>query len=146
MSLNRYSKPLTENGLAQAIADVGKRTGLSGARVSPHTFRHSFARMYLDNSGDVYKLSRSLEHSETGAAEEHLKDFKSRDTHKKYDTYYPVNRLKQANKTGNKKSDGFLNSRLQRRCWRCNFRPFMVARSACEALASIGGFSGFDGL
>jgi integrase/recombinase XerD len=106
--LNRYGKPLTDSGIAQAIADIGKRAGLSGVRVSPHTFRHTFARMYLDNGGDVYKLSRSLGHSEIGTTEEYLKDFKSRDARKEHDTYSPVNRLKQANKTGNKKSDSLF--------------------------------------
>ena len=50
--------------------------------------------MYLDNGGDVYKLSRSLGHSEIGTTEEYLKDFKSRDARKEYGTYSPVNRLK----------------------------------------------------
>lgn len=106
--LNRYGKPLTNSGIAQAIADIGKRAGVSGVRVSPHTFRHTFARMYLDNGGDVYKLSRSLGHSEIGTTEEYLKDFKSRDARKEHDTYSPVNRLKQAKNTQNKKSDSLF--------------------------------------
>ena len=56
----------------------------------------------------MYKLSRSLGHSEIGTTEEYLKDFKSRDARKEHDTYSPVNRLKQANKTGNKKSDSLF--------------------------------------
>jgi len=64
--------------------------------------------MYLDNGGDVYKLSRSLGHSEIGTTEEYLKDFKSRDARKEHDTYSPVNRLKQAKNTHNKKSDSLF--------------------------------------
>lgn len=108
MFLNRYGKPLTDSGIAQAIADIGKRAGLSGVRVSPHTFRHTFARMYLDNGGDVYKLSRPLGHSEIGTTEEYLKNFKSRDARKEHDTYSPVNRLKQSNNRVANKSDALF--------------------------------------
>ena len=120
-----------------AIADIGKRAGLSGVRVSSHTFRHTFARMYLDNGGDVYKLSRSLRYSEIRATEEYLKDFNSCDASKEHDAYSPVNRLKQAKNTHNKKSDSLYSNKLQRRCWRGDFWPFIVVHSACEALGSI---------
>ena len=73
--LNRYGEPLTDSGIAQTIADIGKRAGLSNVRVSPHTFRHTFAVMYLNNGGDVYKLSRTLGHSEMGTTEEYSKGF-----------------------------------------------------------------------
>jgi site-specific recombinase XerD len=106
--LNRWGKPLTPSGIIQAINEIGKRAGLSGVRVSPHTFRHTFARMYLANGGDVYKLSRSLGHSEIGVTEEYLKDFKSRDARKDHESYSPVNRIKQAKRVQHKRSDNLF--------------------------------------
>jgi site-specific recombinase XerD len=106
--LNRYGKPLTDSGIAQTIADIGKRAGLSGVRVSPHTFRHTYAVMYLDNGGDVYKLSRTLGHSEIGTTEEYLKNFKSRDARKDHDNYSPVARLRSKKKQRSSKDDGMF--------------------------------------
>lgn len=106
--LNRYGKPLTDSGIAQTIADIGKRAGLSGIRVSPHTFRHTYAVMYLDNGGDVYKLSRTLGHSEIGTTEEYLKNFKSRDARKDHDNYSPVARLRSRKKQRKSKADGMF--------------------------------------
>lgn len=105
--INRYGKPLTDSGVGQVIADIGKRAGLSGVRVSPHTFRHTFSCMYLDNGGDVYKLSRSLGHSEIGTTEVYLKNFKSRNARKDHDTFSPVASLNQAKKT-RKRSDNLF--------------------------------------
>lgn len=101
--LNRYGKPLTDTGVAQTIADAGRRAGLSGVRVSPHTFRHTFAVMYLDNGGDLYKLSRLLGHSDIGTTEEYLKNFKSRQARKDQDSFSPVNRLNKSAKRDRKK-------------------------------------------
>ncbi len=106
--LNRYGKPLTDSGVAQTIADIGKRAELSGVRVSPHTFRHTYAVMYLDNGGDLYKLSRSLGHSEISTTEEYLKDFKSRDARKDHNNYSPVTRLRQSRKQHRVKSDSLF--------------------------------------
>jgi integrase/recombinase XerD len=61
--------------------------------------------MYLANGGDVYKLSRSLGHSEIGITEEYLKDFKSRDARKDHDNYSPINQIKQGKNARLKKSE-----------------------------------------
>lgn len=106
--LNRYGKPLTDSGVAQAIADAGRKAGLSNVRVSPHTFRHTFAVMYLDNGGDLYKLSRLLGHSEISTTEEYLKNFKSRQARKDQDTFSPVNRLNKSAKRARKKFGGMF--------------------------------------
>lgn len=106
--LNRYGKPLTDSGVAQAIADAGKRAGIEGVRISPHTFRHTYATMYLDNGGDVYKLSRTLGHSEIGTTEEYLKNFKSKDARKVHEDFSPVTRLKRSAKKRKSKPDNLF--------------------------------------
>jgi hypothetical protein len=54
---------LTVTGIEQMLREIEKRSKITGVRVSPHTFRHTFARMFLENGGDVYKLSLLLGHS-----------------------------------------------------------------------------------
>ncbi len=53
---------LSQRGTQQAIARLGQRAGVS-TRCSPHTFRHTFARGYLVNGGDVFSLRQILGHA-----------------------------------------------------------------------------------
>jgi integrase/recombinase XerC len=59
---SRRRTGLTARGVQQAIARLGRRAGV-GTRCSPHTFRHTFARGYLVNGGDVFSLQQILGHS-----------------------------------------------------------------------------------
>jgi site-specific recombinase XerD len=47
--------PLGRGGIQVAIRRLGRRAGVA-TRCSPHTFRHTFARGYLVNGGDVFSL------------------------------------------------------------------------------------------
>ncbi len=55
--------PLTRSGIQQMLRRCGKRAGISGVRCSPHTFRHTFAKSYLINGGDIFSLQKILGHS-----------------------------------------------------------------------------------
>ena len=54
--------PIQRRTLQRAIADLGRRAGV-GTRCSPHTFRHTFARSFLVNGGDVFSLQQILGHT-----------------------------------------------------------------------------------
>ena len=54
--------PIERRILQMAIADLGRRAGV-GTRCSPHTFRHTFARSFLVNGGDVFSLQQILGHT-----------------------------------------------------------------------------------
>src|SRR5579875_2669807 len=88
--VNRYGQPLTPNGVEQLLIDVKHRAGVEGVRVSAHTFRHTFARMYLEKGGEIYKLSRLMGHSSVEVTEEYLKDFKVRAARQEHDKFSPV--------------------------------------------------------
>ena len=88
--INLFGVPLTINGIEQLLKEVAKRAGITGVRVSPHTFRHTFARMYLENGGDVYKLSLLLGHSSVVVTENYLKDFESRNARNEQIRHSPV--------------------------------------------------------
>jgi integrase/recombinase XerC len=58
----RWGPALTARGIQLAIARLGRRAAV-GTRCSPHTFRHTFARGYLVNGGDVFSLQQILGHT-----------------------------------------------------------------------------------
>ena len=62
--LTRDGCPLTKDRLEAIIERYGKKAGITGVRVSPHTFRHTMAVTFLRNGGDVFSLQRILGHSQ----------------------------------------------------------------------------------
>jgi integrase/recombinase XerD len=62
--LTRDGHPLTKDRLEAIIERYGKKAGIAGVRVSPHTFRHTMAITFLRNGGDVFSLQRILGHSQ----------------------------------------------------------------------------------
>lgn len=55
-------KPLTYNQAYERIRLHGETAGVTGVRVSPHTFRHTFATLYVKNGGDPFSLQKILGH------------------------------------------------------------------------------------
>jgi integrase/recombinase XerC len=54
--------PLDARGIQQLVRRLKTRIGVT-ARLSPHSLRHTFARSYLVNGGDVFSLQRILGHT-----------------------------------------------------------------------------------
>jgi site-specific recombinase XerD len=61
--LTHEGYPLTKDRLEAIVERYGKKAGITGVRVSPHTFRHTMAVTFLRNGGDVFSLQRILGHS-----------------------------------------------------------------------------------
>ena len=61
--LTRDGRPLTKDRVEAIVECYGKRAGITGVRVSPHTFRHTMAVTYLRNGGDIFSLQQILGHS-----------------------------------------------------------------------------------
>jgi site-specific recombinase XerD len=61
--LTRDGHPLTKDRLEAIVEGYGRRAGITGVRLSPHTFRHTMAVTFLRNGGDVFSLQRILGHS-----------------------------------------------------------------------------------
>lgn len=55
-------KPLTYNQAYERIRLHGEKAGITDVRVSPHTFRHTFAKLYIKNGGDLFTLQKILGH------------------------------------------------------------------------------------
>lgn len=77
--VGRWGRPITPNGLDQMLRRLAEWARITGVRVSAHTFRHTYAVNYLNASGDVYKLSRLMGHSEVKITEGYLTTVKARD-------------------------------------------------------------------
>ncbi|RIV22083.1 hypothetical protein D2Q93_09395 [Alicyclobacillaceae bacterium I2511] len=45
------------------IKQYGEQAQITNVRVSPHTFRHTMAKLYILAGGDIFSLQRILDHS-----------------------------------------------------------------------------------
>jgi hypothetical protein len=59
-------------------------------RVAAHTFRHTFARFYLERGGELFDLSREMGHSTVTVTEVYLRDYHSTQARKQHSTHSPV--------------------------------------------------------
>jgi integrase/recombinase XerD len=107
--INRYRKPLNPeevnvflgrdgtalqvSGAQEVLKDIKRKSGLEDVRVSAHTFRHTFARMYLERGGEVFKLSREMGHSTVQVTETYLKEFLSTVARREHTDFSPTGQL-----------------------------------------------------
>lgn len=62
--IGKWGKPLTEGGLRAVFKELKEGTGIGGHRLSPHTFRHTFAKNFLLNGGNLFALQEILGHED----------------------------------------------------------------------------------
>jgi site-specific recombinase XerD len=84
--------PLTRNGIQQMVRRCGSRAGLTGVRCSPHTFRHTFAKNYLLNGGDIFSLQKILGHSSLASVRLYVNLFAG-DIKRQHQRFSPVDNL-----------------------------------------------------
>jgi integrase/recombinase XerD len=80
--LSRDGKMLSTNAIDQTLHRLKREAGpehFKGIRVSAHTLRHSFAVHFMEQGGDIYKLSRLLGHENITTTERYLRAFQARD-------------------------------------------------------------------
>ncbi|MGI6595436.1 MAG: tyrosine recombinase XerC [Elusimicrobia bacterium] len=59
--LNKYGKPLTARSVERLVEKYTKKAGI-GKKVTPHTFRHSFATHMLERGADLRTVQELLGH------------------------------------------------------------------------------------
>jgi integrase/recombinase XerD len=61
---NRDGGPMNRTSLLKLIMRLGKEAGISNARCSPHTFRHTCALSFLRSGGSQFALMSLLGHTD----------------------------------------------------------------------------------
>ncbi len=91
--IGRRGEPLRYFGVSSMLKEVKKASGIEGVRVSAHTFRHTFAKFYLQLGGEVFKLSREMGHSTIQITEIYLKDYRSSEARREHNAYSPIGEI-----------------------------------------------------
>lgn len=60
--LTKFGSPLTRRMTNKIIERIGEKAKVERVRLSAHTFRHTFAKNWLMNGGDIFSLQKILGH------------------------------------------------------------------------------------
>ncbi len=83
-----YGGKLAEDSLGSAIARYNKRRGVD--KTSIHLFRHTFAKLWIKNGGDIFRLQKMLGHKSIDMVKEYVNMF-GRDLKDNLEEYNPLN-------------------------------------------------------
>lgn len=70
--VSNHGNRLSQDGLKQVFRNLKDDLNIEGRRVSPHTWRHSFARNFLVNGGNVFTLQKILGHSDIATTQVYI--------------------------------------------------------------------------
>jgi len=90
--VNLNNEPLGVKGLQAAIAKYGRIAGIKGVRCSPHTFRHTFAKMAVQNGANIFELQKILGHASLEMVRVYVNLFSS-DVVSAHKRFSPVEKL-----------------------------------------------------
>jgi integrase/recombinase XerD len=90
--LNFENLPMKGRNVQERLKIYGKKARIEGVRVSPHTFRHTFAKMYIMRGGDPFSLQALLGHSTLDMVRHYINLWGS-DLQKMHRKFSPVEHL-----------------------------------------------------
>ena len=94
-----YGERFTERGMESAIKLYNLSRGVT--KTSIHLFRHTFAKFWVQNGGDVFKLQKMLGHSTLDMSREYVEMFND-DLKKGFDDINPLDQLARKNSKAGK--------------------------------------------
>lgn len=68
----RATRRMTTSCLAVLFQKLKKTLKITGEKVSCHTWRHTFAKTYLLNGGDIFSLQKILGHADIVTTKNYL--------------------------------------------------------------------------
>ncbi|MDY5665079.1 MAG: tyrosine-type recombinase/integrase [Blautia sp.] len=87
---NVAGERLSEDALKASIRDYNLSRGVQ--RTSVHVFRHTFAKLWIRNGGDVFRLQKMLGHSTLDMTRKYVNLF-SADLREGFDSYNPLDKI-----------------------------------------------------
>lgn len=81
---------MTENALKLSIRDYNAARGVK--KTSVHALRHTFAKLWIHNNGDVFRLQKMLGHSTLDMTRNYVNLF-AVDLKEGFDEYSPLDRM-----------------------------------------------------
>lgn len=74
------------------LRNYGKEAGITNKRVSPHTFRHTGALLYIMNGGDPFSLQKILGHSNMNMVRKYIQ-MTDMDVRRQHNSFSPLNSI-----------------------------------------------------
>ncbi|RTR27805.1 recombinase XerD [Robertmurraya yapensis] len=90
--VNIDNEPIAIRAIQQFIAKYGRMAGVKNVRCSPHTFRHTFAKMSVQNGADVFTLQAVLGHTSMDMVRNYVNMF-SNEIHGNHRKFSPIEKL-----------------------------------------------------
>ncbi len=90
--ISKQGEPIKRHAVLRMIKRLGVKAGIAGKRVSPHTFRHTFATFWIKNGGDPVSLQRQLGQSDPKMVQTYV-NLVGRDLKEAHSKYSPLKRL-----------------------------------------------------
>jgi site-specific recombinase XerD len=60
--LNRFGEKITSRGISQQLKSIAKKYGVNPKMIYPHSFRHRFAKIFLEKFNDIALLADLMGH------------------------------------------------------------------------------------
>ena len=86
-------KPMTTEGIKTTFQDIARYAKIEGIKLGPHTYRHTAAKSYLMNGGDLRTLQYMLGHEKISTTEIYLSDIADTDMFKVHEKVSPVENM-----------------------------------------------------
>jgi integrase/recombinase XerD len=90
--VNAYAEPLKVDQLSHNMCEYNRKRGV--VKTGLHRFRHTFAKLWILNNGDIFKLQKMLGHSTLDMVKNYVSIF-SHDLQRDFDKFNPLDRLQE---------------------------------------------------
>lgn len=87
-----FNMPMARNSFIKMVKEYFHRAGITGVEGACHVFRHTMAKLFLMNGGDIFTLQYLLGHANLEMTRYYVELF-STDIHKQHEKYSPIENL-----------------------------------------------------